>query len=230
MRLQGATAPIGGAGNIVEVDETYVGGKPRKLSSRKLEALSQEERQSGKPKPRKRGRGTDKTPVVALVDRNGAVHSQPVEFVDGSHLTAFIKENVDPQSIIVTDEFSSYYPLKKDFWHETVNHSGNEFAKIKGDLNVHVNTAESYFSLLKRGFIGSYHKMSKKHLHRYCSEFDFRWERRKMADDERMVEALRGIEGKRLSYYLIKGSQNAQSQQRHLVEGTVFSIPPKEIN
>jgi hypothetical protein len=65
---------------------------------------------------------------------------------------------------------------------------------------VHTNTAESFFSLLKRGHYGIFHQLSKKHLHRYCTEFSFRWDRRRITDGERMVEAIKGIEGKRLYY------------------------------
>ena len=80
--------------------------------------------------------------------------------------------------------------------HETVNHSAKEY--VRGIC--HVNTAESVHALLKRGVTGVYHHWSKKHLHRYLSEFDFRWNNRKITDSERTVEAIKGLEGKRLMY------------------------------
>lgn len=169
----------------VEADETYIGGKPR----------------SGGPK-RKRGRGTSKAPVTALVERDGNIRVQPVECVDGETLRGEIKKHVDPAAIIMTDEFASYRGLDKDFaGHETVNHSAKQYVRYTPDTVVHTNTAESFFALMKRGHYGVYHSMSKRHLHRYCSEFEFRWDNRKTTDGERTDAAIRKVEGKRLYYH-----------------------------
>lgn len=174
----------------VQVDECYVGGKPR----------------PGDGKVHKRGRGTSKTPVVALVETDGNVRSKPVERVDGSTLAAALNEVVDKSSQIVTDELSAYPAAVAGYaGHETVNHSQEQYARKqvneKGETQVfHTNTAESYFSLLKRGIIGSFHHVSKKHLHRYCSEFDFRWNGIDLMDTQRRDAAVRGGEGKRLFY------------------------------
>jgi transposase-like protein len=167
----------------VEVDETYVGGKPRP--------------QTGDPKP-KRGRGTKKTPVVALVERGGKVRARKVDRVDGATLKAAIRENVDRKARIMTDEWRAYRGIGAEFegGHETVNHGAYEYARD----DAHVNTAESFFALLKRGVMGSFHHVSKEHLDRYCDEFSFRWDYRSIDDSPRTAIAIRQTRGKRLTY------------------------------
>src|SRR3990167_3877200 len=142
---------------IVEVDETYVGGKPRR----------------GDGLQHKRGRGTRKTPVIALVSRDGDVRTRIVASVSSKTLKSAISENVSREARIVTDELPAYRRAAKGFdgGHMTVNHGAGEYAR--GD--VHTNTAESFFALLKRGVYGSFHHVSKEHLARYCNEFAFRW-------------------------------------------------------
>jgi transposase-like protein len=167
----------------VEVDETYVGGKPRP--------------EHGKPKS-KRGRGTKKVPVVALVERGGNVRAHKIERVNAKTLKGAIRENVDRSSRIMTDEWKAYRGIGKEFvgGHHAVNHGKGEY--VRGDAST--NEAEAFFALLKRGIIGSFHHVSKKHLDRYCDEFSFRWNRRKISDSERTNEAIRASEGKRLMY------------------------------
>ncbi len=167
---------------IVEVDETYVGGKPRK----------------GTGETHKRGRGTEKAPVLALIERNGKAISKSIEYVDAKTLKGAIKELVSKDATIMTDEWKSYTGIGKDFkgGHKVVNHGIGQYGN--GDANT--NTAESYFSLLKRGVMGTFHHISKKHLNRYCDEFSFRWNNRKVDDGNRTVEAIKGIVGKRLAY------------------------------
>ncbi|MBF0555431.1 MAG: IS1595 family transposase [Nitrospirae bacterium] len=175
--------PIAGAlGGIVEVDETYVGGKPRK----------------GDDKPRKRGRGTKKAPVMLMVEREGKAVSKPVESIDGHTLKTAIRETVDKESTIMTDELTSYSGIGNDFTggHKTVNHSEGQY--VNGDAST--NTAESYFALLKRGVYGTFHHISKKHLGRYCNEFSFRWDNRGTSDGQRAENVVKGIVGKKLSY------------------------------
>lgn len=161
---------------IVEADETYIGGKAHD----------------------KRGRGaSNKVPVFALVERDGRVMSTPVKRVTGANLKAIIKENVHKSARIMTDEFLSYRGLGKDFVsHGVVNHGKKEYANGE----IYTNTVEGYFSILKRGIIGVYHHVDENHLHRYLSEFDFRYNERKTDDAERSVMVLSGIEGKRLMY------------------------------
>lgn len=175
----------------VQADETYVGADRHSKGKR-----------SDPNKPRKRGRGTDKTPVMVLVEsgNGGKAHSRPIERVDSKSLKAAMDERVHPSSAIVTDELRSYPAAVAGFegGHYTVNHSAGEY--VRKDDGRTTNTAESFFSLLKRGVYGTFHHISKKHLHRYCAEFDFRWNGRVLEDSERRDAAVKGAEGKRLMY------------------------------
>ena len=175
----------------VEVDETYVGGKPRHGNKKN-------------GKPAKRGRGTDKAPVVVLVERDGQARSKPIPRVDGDNLKAEIRENVAPQAVILTDEWAAYKGIGAEYegGHETVNHSQKQYVRWQEEsgLPIHTNTAESFFALIKRGHYGVYHQMSKKHLHRYCAEYEFRWNHRKVTDHERTEAVIRQVGGKRLMY------------------------------
>ena len=164
----------------VECDETYVGGKPR------YRGVS------------KRGRGTSKTPVFAAVQRDGDIRRRVVANVTGETLKAAIREEVDSQARIVTDENSAYRGIGLEYagGHESVCHSTKEYAR--GDVNT--NTAESSFALVKRGIMGIYHNVSREHLHRYLWQFDFLWNHRKLNDGERTELAIRGAEGKRMLY------------------------------
>lgn len=167
----------------VEVDETYVGGKPR---------------YKGKHNIKKCGRGTDKAPVVAMVQRGGNVRAMVVAKVNAKNLNKAIRENIHPSARLMTDEANHYYGIGKTFagGHHTVNHSNGEYAR--GDVTT--NTVEGFFSLIKRGMIGTFHSVSKKHLHRYVSEFEYRYNTRYLDDGERTVMAIRKADGKRLFY------------------------------
>lgn len=164
----------------VEADETYVGGKPRYKGQSK------------------RGRGTKKQPVFAVVQRGGQVRTKVVADITGATLKGAVAQFVDAQARVLTDENSSYNGLSPMFagGHETVNHGKKEYAR--GEINT--NSIEGFFSLLKRGVMGIYHNVSKEHLHRYMSEFEFRYNGRKLNDGERTVLAIRSAEGKRLMY------------------------------
>lgn len=123
--------------------------------------------------------------------------------MDSRTLKGNIVVHVDENSSIITDELPSYKGIGDMFagGHETVNHSAKQYARETADgKSINTNTAESFFALLKRGHYGIFHQLSKKHLHRYCDEFSFRWNHRKATDGERMVSAIRGAEGKRLRY------------------------------
>lgn len=173
----------------VEIDETYVGGKPRKGEG-------------------VQGRGTtSKTPVVALVKRDGSVRTKVVANVTQKNLGEFVAKNIAKGTIVNTDCFPTYKPVLWDITkygtggdHRVINHS-KHYAKPHLDGSVtHVNTCESFFSLLKRGVYGAFHHVSEDHLHRYCDEFSFRWNNRKVTDGQRTANALQAIEGKRLTY------------------------------
>jgi hypothetical protein len=172
---------LGGSGQTVEVDETYVGGRPWP--------------KAGVPKP-KRGRGTKKTPVVAVVERGGRARSKAIGAADSKTLKAAIRENVNRSARIVTDEWTAYQGIGAEFdgGHETVNHGAKEYAR--GD--VHVNTAEGYFAILKRGIMGIYHHVGTQYLDQYLAEFDFRYSHRSVTDGARTLVGIRKIEGKRL--------------------------------
>lgn len=164
----------------VEVDETYVGGKQRG----------------------RQGYKGNKAPVVALVERGGNVRSfHHPQAVTGKNLKQVIRENVHPDTHIMTDEFGAYRGLKREFRkHSTIRHKWHVYARKEGDVIISTNTIEGYFSILKRGINGVYHHVSKKHLHRYLSEFDFRYNARYVTDGERAAQAIKGFEGKRLTY------------------------------
>jgi transposase-like protein len=181
METQSFEKPLTG---LVEVDETYVGGKPRTRGV------------SG------RGFGTAKQPVMALVERNGRSVCGPVERISRATLKAPIRKHVDREAIILTDELNAYTGLHAEFKdHETVNHSRKQYAMRKPDGTViHTNTVESFFALVKRGHYGVYHMWSKQHLHRYCHEFSFRWNYRKQSDGVRREALIKQIGGKRLKY------------------------------
>jgi len=168
---------------IIEADETYIGGK-RKAGEWKKSGFE------GAPTGHM-------APVVALVQRGGKVRAFPMERVTAENLHAALKENVDKSARIMTDEAKAYRGIDAHFAsHETVNHSKKEYAR--GDVTT--NAAEGFFGLLKRGVNGIYHHWSKKHLHRYVSEFEFRYNGRMISDGDRTELAIAGFEGKRLKY------------------------------
>jgi transposase-like protein len=182
-RIRFAMAPDGESPKLtgtVECDETYVGGKPRFRGNNK------------------RGRGTSKTPVFAAVERGGQIRRRVVADVTGETLKEAIRDEVDIQARLITDDFWAYKGIGSEYagGHDSVCHSTREYAR--GD--VHTNTAESSFALVKRGIMGIYHNVSREYLHRYLWQFDFIWNNRDMNDGERTVAAIQSAEGKRLMY------------------------------
>ncbi len=174
--------PLGGSNKVVEADETFVGGKAKN-------------RAFGPP-PKKEA-------VFALVERDGKMHSFHVPAVNAKTLRPILVSQVDRKSYLMTDEAGLYVKVGREFaGHGTVNHSIQEY--VRGDF-WHTNTAENYFSILKRGITGIYQHVSQKHLKRYLGEFDFRYNERGISDAERADKALKGITGKRLTYGPVKG-------------------------
>ena len=177
----GSMPVMGGPNEVVEADETYVGGKAK---NRAYEA----------PAPKKA--------VLSLIERDGKVRSFHVPSVTAENVKPIIAMNADKASTLMTDESTIYPKLGKDFaLHMTVNHSANEYVRLGS--YVHINTAESFFSIVKRGITGVYHSVSEAHLHRYLAEFDFRYNHRSKLgceDAERAGRALKGVVGKRLTY------------------------------
>lgn len=173
----------------VEADETYVGGKVR----HKYGDMSIDHRKHN----RNAGRSRIKTPVVAMVERGGDVRATVVKRVTANTLKKVLQKEIHHSARLMTDDLRLYRNVGRQFAsYDFVRHSYGEYAR--GDVSS--NTAESFFSLLKRGIYGTFHAVSKKHLHRYIDEFAFRWNTRKVTDGERIAQAIRAAEGKRLIY------------------------------
>lgn len=152
---------------IVEMDETYFGGKPRKSGKKDDDNFPSNPR----------GRGTKKTPVVGMVSRGGDVKAKKVDktALKAKDLNLLIRENIDPQgSVLITDEYKGYNKVSQILKHYTINHS---FEYANGEI--HTNTIESFWAIVKRGIIGQYHKVSVKYLDMYLDEFTFRYNARK---------------------------------------------------
>jgi transposase-like protein len=181
----GELAPMGGLGGIVEVDETFIG------NDRSIE-----------PKGEKKGPGyAHKHRVLALVDRKaGTARTMVVDDLKATTLTPILTDNIAREARVMTDEAGYYADLKQAFAdHEFVRHGAEEWARGE----VHTNTIEGFFSIFKRGMKGVYQHCTKKHLHRYAAEFEFRYNNRiglGMNDSDRAARALEGIRGKRLTY------------------------------
>lgn len=179
-------APMGGNGQPVEADETYIGRKKEPQLTK-----------TDGSKFIKSGKKAQKLAVVSLVERGGNVRSFHVQRADKVTVTAIVNQNITREATLYTDESRLYGDARKLVAeHDTVNHSGKEYARGP----VHTNTVEGYFSIFKRGMRGVYQHCQEKHLHRYLAEFDFRYNGRSVDDDARAVLSHKGAEGKRLTY------------------------------
>ncbi len=168
----------------IEVDETLIGGKYRNRHKA--------ERKSGS-----QGRSLiDKTPVLGMLERNGEVVSQPIADVTSKTIVGILRQNIRSDASLFTDAFKSYRKIGDSYHHEIVDHSIGEYSRN----GVHTNTIEGYWSLLKRGILGIYHHVSLVHLHRYCVEFDFRYNTRKYSESDRFDLSLTQCNGTRLRY------------------------------
>jgi transposase-like protein len=174
--------PMGGSGKIVEADETYIG------------------RLEGQPKNPKGG-AAHKNVVLTLVERGGSARSFHIESTRVADIVPIVRMNVRRESRLMTDEAQHYKAIGKEFAsHGRVEHTADEYVR---DGYIHSNTVENYYSIFKRGMKGIYQHCSEKHLHRYLSEFDFRYSNRValgVDDTARAEKALQGIPGKRLTY------------------------------
>ncbi len=180
----GDLAPFGADGGMVEVDETYIGQNPdapkSKMALRNMNA------------------------VVTLIDRqSGRARSMVVDKLSAAAVAEILNQNLAKEAHLMTDEATFYKTPGRDFAaHSTVNHKVSEYVS-RDNPKIHSNTVEGYFSIFKRGMKGVYQHCSKKHLHRYMAEFDFRYCNRSALgceDQERAFRAVLGGVGKRLTY------------------------------
>ncbi len=185
MRSGDLGTPMGGEGGIVEIDETFIGltehGKAIKKNAGKVAASGH------------------KLAVLTLVDRTGEARSFHIDRANKANILPIVRNNLDHEARVVTDDAGYYRELERDYLHAFVNHSAGEYGR--GEITT--NTVEGYFSIFKRGMKGVYQHCSEKHLHRYLAEFDFRYSNRVklgVDDEARTVRALEGIKGKRLTY------------------------------
>jgi transposase-like protein len=170
-------SPLGGPGKVIESDEAFVGCFMKK-------------RLSGKVAPKKK--------VVTLVERSGRARSFHITNINHTNVRHALVTSAHRSSVLMTDDARFYNRIGREFTaHGTTLHSNREFSRGDGH---HSNTAENFFSILKRGVIGTYHHWSEAHIHRYLVEFDFRYSTKDLTDAERTAIALRNARGKRLMY------------------------------
>jgi transposase-like protein len=185
---------LGGEGMIVEVDETYVGGKDKNRHANKRLGVHG---------------GSQREAVVALVERGGRVRSHHVKDVNSKNLRLVLTDEIHHATHLMTDSASAYPAIGANFaQHSMVNHTIEEY--VRGDVST--NTVESYFAILKRGIMGTFHHVSPQHLKRYVGEFDFRYNERialGVNDAERFSKSIPGIVGKRLTYRRTSGADQA---------------------
>jgi len=183
MRQGELAVPFGSGGGAVEADETFIGREP------------------GKPKKRAYHH---KMKVLSLLDREtGQTRSMVVDDLKPATIVPILEDNIAKEARVMTDEGGHYHHLRKRFAEHRVVRHGQEEYVAADDPTVHTNTIEGYFSIFKRGMKGVYQHASKRHLHRYLAEFDFRYNHRVafgVGDVDRTTAALRGIVGKRLTY------------------------------
>ena len=187
-RLREVTAAmnglVGAISGIVEADETYFGGKAKNMHKRDRERKI-------------KGRGpSGKAAVVGAKSRSGKVKAKPVETADSASLQAFVRGNVEAGSVLMTDGNPAYDALGGDYEHHVVQLSVGEY--VRG--MAHTNGVESFWSLLKRAYVGVFHHMSPKHLHRYIDEFAARYNLGKAPSSVRVDTLLSNAIGVRLTW------------------------------
>lgn len=191
------SAPIGGEGKIVEADEAYHG---------KVKEPVESPHRRGRPYTKKgKGSRNQKRAIVALVERDGEARVTHMRHVTARNIGQFIAKHADAKSRLHTDESNLYPRVGKEFGkHEVVHHGAKEYARD----DIHINTAEGFFGVFKRGMTGVYQHCGEQHFQRYLDEFSFRFNNRSklgVEDTERAVRCAKAMDGKRLTYRRIAG-------------------------
>jgi transposase-like protein len=182
----GGLSPMGGEGATVEIDETFIG---------KREGYEA-----------KAGWVRHKNTVLTLVERGGSARSFHIDEATKENIVPIIRDNLDRESNLMTDEARRYESIGKEFSsHDVVDHSRKEYGYTdhQTGAKINTNTVEGYYSIFKRGMKGVYQHCGEKHLHRYLAEFDFRYSNRSalgVEDQERVAKIVEGAKGKRLQY------------------------------
>lgn len=180
MLAGGETLPLSG---VIEADETYVGGKATN-------------RQKHRDRPT-RGHGTNKPMIFAAIERGGEARAAVVPSASAVALDPLMFGWFDRNSVLCTDELAVYdWFGRKMRQHYRVNHARGEYARTQGNVRAHVNSAEGFFGLFKRGVFGIHHHVSPKHLHRYATEHQFRYNGRRHEAGERIARCLIGQHGR----------------------------------
>lgn len=190
---------------MVELDETFCGGKVGNMSKSK------------RMKMKGRSEGiTSKFPVFGMLERDGKVILVQVPFATGEVLKPIIRHHLTPGSTMLTDGFGGYRYMN-EFKHEAVSHDKDEY--VRGEF--HTNSIEGFFSQLKRGIYGIYHHVTPKHLQRYCDEFAYRYNHRKMKDADRFTLACRNLEGRLTYNQLVYGQETKPEKTNSKKEGQI---------
>ncbi|PSL50376.1 transposase-like zinc ribbon protein [Chitinophaga niastensis] len=171
---------------VIQCDESFIGGKNKN-------------RHGDKKVPNTQGRSLKtKTPVFGIMHSTGVIYTQVIPDTKAKTIKPIIKNLIESGSIIVTDEWKAYRNMPADYMHIVLRHTEEEYARGA----FHNNTIEGFWSQLKRGIYGIYHHVSPKHLHRYCDEFSYRYNTRKMKDAERFEDTMEKISC-RLTYKML---------------------------
>jgi transposase-like protein len=181
--------------NVVEVDETYIGGRHKNMHAKKLAKI---------PKTANGNAIDTKTAVVGICGKEGYVITEVVHFISRKNVEKIINDNLEKNTVVITDSSVIYKRMVKDnnYPHEVVNHKEGEYVRD----GFHINRIEGFWSLLKRGIYGIYHQVSPKHLGRYCNEFGYRYNTREITDSERFALSVQNAAG-RLTYEKLISSQ-----------------------
>jgi transposase-like protein len=172
---------------VIEIDETYIGGKIRNYWTQK-------------PDPGKKRKSvvSNKVAVVSVLQRGGRIQSKHVHRVTAENLKPMIEQMVTEDAHVITDSSTVLKGALMGRRHDQVNHTMNEYVRYEDGVCITTNAVEGYFGILKRGINGVYHHVGQQHLHRYLTEFDYRYNSRKETDSMRTVHALKSTTGKRL--------------------------------